>query len=75
MSKKHDRFVVLRPDGTWANQRVGSDPAASVRSTQRGAKQAAENLRGSGGGELNIRGRDGQIRQWDTTRSRRRGEP
>lgn len=67
MSKKNDRFVSPRPDGTWANQRVGSDRAASVHSTQRGAEQAArENLRKSGGGELNIQGRDGRIRQRDT---------
>lgn len=67
MSKKNDRFVSPRPDGTWANQRVGSDRAASIHDTQRSAELAArENLRNGGGGELNIQGTNGQIRQRDT---------
>jgi hypothetical protein len=67
MPGKNHRFVSPRPDGTWANQRVGSGRATSLHETQREAERAArENIRGSGGGELNIQGVGGQIRQKDT---------
>ena len=67
MPGKNDRFVSLRPDGTWANQRVGATRATDLHRTQRQAEQAArEDLRKSGGGELNIKGVGGQIRQKDT---------
>lgn len=65
--KKNDRFVSPRPGGTWANQRVGSARATSIHETQREAEVAArDDLRNSGGGELNIQGRSGQIRRRDT---------
>lgn len=64
---KNDRFVSPRSDGTWANQRVGSQRPASVHDTQREAIDAArQNLVNSGGGELNVQGRNGQIRSKDT---------
>jgi hypothetical protein len=64
---KKDRFVSPRPDGTWANQRAGAQKPASVHETQKAAIEAArQNLINAGGGELNVQGRDGQIRSKDT---------
>jgi uncharacterized protein YdaU (DUF1376 family) len=67
MSKKQDRMVYQRSDGTWANKRNDSDRASSVHDTQRAAEQAArEMLRNQGGGELTIKGKDSKIRDKDT---------
>jgi len=64
---KNDRFVSPRPDGTWANQRVGADRAASIHKTQQEAIDAARrNLHHAGGGELNVQRPDGRIRLKDT---------
>jgi hypothetical protein len=64
---KNDRYVSPRPDGTWANQRVGAQKPASVHETQRAAIEAArQNLVNAGGGELNVKGLNGQIRSKDT---------
>ncbi len=67
MSKKGDRTVSPRPDGTWANKRNDSDRASSVHDTQREAVQSAkEMLQNQGGGELTTQGRNGRIRSKDT---------
>jgi hypothetical protein len=67
VAKANDRFVSPRSDGTWVNQRVNSEKPASVHETQQAAIAAArQNLINSGGGELNVQGRDGQIRSKDT---------
>jgi len=64
---KNDRFVSPRPDGKWANKKAGASRATSLHDTQREAEQAARtDLRRSGGGELSIQSRNGQIRQKDT---------
>jgi hypothetical protein len=67
MSKRNDRIVSPRPDGSWANKRQGADRAASIHTTQREAEKAArETLQREGGGELITQGRDGQFRSKDT---------
>ena len=67
MSKKPDRTVSQRPDGSWENKRNDKDRATSVHDTQKEAQQAAkENLQNQGGGELTTKGRDGKIVSKDT---------
>ena len=67
MSKDRDRFVSRREDGQWANQRIGSDRASSLHSTQAEANQAArEMLQNRGGGELTTQGIHGRIVSKDT---------
>jgi hypothetical protein len=67
MTKKNDRIVYQRPDGTWVNKRLDADRAAGIHSTQgSAADEAKEMLQNSGGGELIIKGRDGKIRSKDT---------
>lgn len=67
MSKDRDRMVFRREDGQWVNKRNDADKASSVHGTQGDAEQAAkEMLKNQGGGELTIKGRDGQIRSKDT---------
>ena len=64
--KGRDRMVYQTPDG-WANKRNDADRASSIHSTQGDAVRAAhKNLVNQGGGELTIKGRDGQIRSKDT---------
>lgn len=67
MSKDQDRTVSQRADGKWENKRNDSDRATSIHNTQAEAAAAARsNLKNQGGGELSIKGRDGQIRDKDT---------
>ena len=67
MSKPQDRTVSQREDGQWANARHDASRASSLHPTQQEAIDAArENLANQGGGELNIHGRDGRIREKDT---------
>lgn len=67
MSKKTDRTVYRRPDGSWANKQHGNSKASSVHGTQKAASDAARDmLVNQGGGELNVHGRNGQIRSKDT---------
>ena len=67
MSKGRDRSVSHRDDGQWANKRNDAKKASSLHRTQGEAEAAAKNmLRGQGGGELTIMGRDGRIRSKDT---------
>ena len=64
---KNNRTVSRRPDGSWANKKDGSQRASSLHDTQREAERAAhEMLKGSGGGELKVKGEDGRIRSKDT---------
>lgn len=64
--KGRDRMVYQTPEG-WANKRNDADRVSSIHETQSGAVKAAHrNLANQGGGELTIKGRDGQIRSKDT---------
>lgn len=66
MSKKQDRIVFRRDDGTWVDKRLDAD-RGRLHETQREAEAAARTtLAGSGGGELITKGRDGRIRSKDT---------
>lgn len=67
--KDRDRVVFRREDGSWVNKRNDSDRASSVHNTQKEAEKAARQmLKNQGGGELVIKGLDGQIRSKDTIR-------
>jgi hypothetical protein len=60
-------MVFRRDDGTWVQKRNDAERAAGVYDTQaEAAREAKEMLENDGGGELIIKGRDGQIRSKDT---------
>jgi hypothetical protein len=61
------RIVQKRDDGDYEVIKPGADRASKVESTQKLAVDGARQiLRNDGGGELQIRGLDGKIRQQDT---------
>lgn len=63
---KNDRFVVRRGDG-WAVKQAGVSAPESIHHKQRRAEQQAKaTVRGLGGGEVRIQGRDGKWRDSDT---------
>ncbi len=67
MTKKQDRIVYKNKDGKWVNKRNSAQRAASTHDTQKAAIDSAkQTLQNQGGGELIIKGRDGQIRSKDT---------
>lgn len=67
MSKKRDRTISRRPDGTWENKRNDAERASSLHDTQKAAQDAARDmLKRQGGGELTTKGVDGKIRDKDT---------
>ena len=68
MSKDRDRTVFRdKETNEWINKRNDAGKASSRHDTQQAAADAAARmLRNQGGGELSIKGRDGQIRSKDT---------
>ncbi|MCS6996912.1 MAG: DUF2188 domain-containing protein [Casimicrobiaceae bacterium] len=67
MPRPTSRIVQRRADGLWENFLFGNTRATSVHSTQSEAREAAfHDLSKHGGGELLVRGRNGQIRAKDT---------
>jgi hypothetical protein len=67
MSKGKDRTVFQRDDGKWANKRNDADRVSDLHDKQQDAvRQAQDQLRRDGGGELTIMGRDHKIRSKDT---------
>ncbi len=61
------RVVQQRDDGNWEVKRPGSDRASAVTPTQAaGIDRAREILANDGGGELQVRAKNGQIRAQDT---------
>lgn len=61
------RTVQQRPDGDWEVRRPGAQRASAVAPTQSAAiDRARDILANGGGGELAVRGRNGQIRAQDT---------
>ena len=64
---KNDRHVVKNPDGGWDVKKPGAGRASSRHGTQGDAERRAKDIvRGAGGGEVVIHGRDGKIRDKDT---------
>ena len=67
MSKDRDRIIFRRDDGKWANKRNDAEKPSSLHETQKDAADTARGmLKNQGGGELTIKGMDGQIRSKDT---------
>lgn len=68
MSRKpNTRQVVPKGDGTWNVKDPNASRASSNHRTQAEATERARTiLNNSGGGELTVRGRNGQVRQKNT---------
>lgn len=67
MSKDRDRMIYRRENGDWVNQRNDADKASSLHRTQKEAIEAGKQmLTNQGGGELSVKGLNGQIRSKDT---------
>ncbi|MCB9959707.1 MAG: DUF2188 domain-containing protein [Rhodospirillaceae bacterium] len=63
---KNDRYVV-KHGSDWAVKKGGVERPQSVHGTQAEAERTAkETVRGLGGGEVRIQGRDGRWRDSDT---------
>jgi hypothetical protein len=63
----NDRWVQQRPSGDWEVVKEKHQRASAVEPTQKEAiDRAREIVRGAGGGELRIKGRDGRLRDSDT---------
>jgi hypothetical protein len=61
------RVVQHRDDGNWEVRIPGSDRASEIVPTQRhGIERARTILHNDGGGELQVRARNGTIRHQDT---------
>lgn len=61
------RIVQKRDDGNWEVRQPGSARASAIVDTQAdGIGRAREILGNDGGGELQVRGLNGQIRSQDT---------
>jgi hypothetical protein len=65
--KKSDRIVAPNPKGGWDVRAPGAKRASTHTQTQAQAMDAAKRIVGNaGGGEAQIRGRNGRIRDSDT---------
>lgn len=62
-----DRWVVEYPEGGWAVEKEDRERVSDILGTQAEAMtRAREIIRNLGGGELIVKGRDGEIRLKDT---------
>jgi hypothetical protein len=69
MTQPNKRTVQRRDDGKYEVVKPGAARASAVTGTQsEGIDRAREILANDGGGELAVRGNDGQIRKQDTVR-------
>lgn len=67
--QSNDIHVSKAPGGGWKAQRVGATRASVIKPTQAAAEAAAKRISAnSGGGEVRIHGRNGQIRDSDTVK-------
>ncbi|WP_041180829.1 DUF2188 domain-containing protein [Mycobacterium canetti] len=65
--KPNSRHVVPNPSGGWDVKKPGGSRSSAHTNTQKEATQrATEIVRNSGGGEVRIHGRDGQVRASNT---------
>lgn len=63
----NSRHVVPNPNGGWDVKKPGASRSSAHTDTQReAASRATEIVRNSGGGEVRIHGKDGQIRDSNT---------
>ncbi len=61
---RNTRTVQPKSGGGW--QVTGGDAAYDVQSQEQGVERATQDLLRSGGGELLIKGRDGEVREQNT---------
>jgi hypothetical protein len=67
MANANRRIVQQRDDGNWEVRKPDSNRASAVAPTQSESIDRGRMILGNdGGGELQVRGRNGQIRQQDT---------
>ena len=67
MTQPNKRVVQRRDDGSYEVHKPGSDRASAITRTQaEGINRAREILQRDGGGELLVRGLNGQYRSQDT---------
>ncbi|WP_306988580.1 DUF2188 domain-containing protein [Amycolatopsis thermophila] len=66
MSEK-DRHVVPNPDGGWDVKKPGANRSSGRYDTQREATGRAREITNNTGGETVVHGRDGRIRDKDTS--------
>ncbi|MBS7541550.1 DUF2188 domain-containing protein [Ancylobacter oerskovii] len=67
MSKDQDRTVYRNAQGEWVNKRNDAERASTLHRTQAEAEAAARGmLSRQAGGELTLKGVNGQIRSKDT---------
>ena len=66
MARRGYQYVVPHSDG-WAVRGEGNSRATSVHDTQQEAINVAREIARNQGGELLIHGRDGQIRERDSS--------
>lgn len=67
MAQANNRTVQKRDDGKWEVRAPGASRASAVTDTQgQGITRGRDILARDGGGELRVRGENGQIRQQDT---------
>ncbi|WP_263055258.1 DUF2188 domain-containing protein [Curtobacterium sp. RIT-PI-V] len=67
MTNSNDRNVVPNPKGGWDVKAAGASRSSAHADTQAEAIDRGRQIIGNaGGGELNIHGRNGQIRAKDT---------
>jgi hypothetical protein len=62
-----DRYVVPNPDGGWDVVKPGASRTSAHTDTQREAIDRARQITSNTGGETVIHGRDGRIRDSDTS--------
>jgi hypothetical protein len=68
---ENDRWVVEYPEGGWAVEKEDRERVSDLLGTQAEAMtRAREIIRNLGGGELIVKGRDGEIRLKDTVAGR-----
>lgn len=67
MTETNKRVVQRRDDGVWEVRQPGATRASAITPTQADGIQRARAILGNGGGgELQVRGRNGTIRSQDT---------
>ncbi|ROS39389.1 DUF2188 domain-containing protein [Amycolatopsis thermoflava] len=66
MSEK-DRHVVPNPDGGWDVKKPGASRSSGHYDTQREATSRAREITGNTGGDTVIHGKDGRVRDKDTS--------